>query len=465
MSYQRQGKLTPFPILAALLGALAGCQTVDRRSSPQLEAVPKVVTADIQAGIERHIEEQTKLGGGYFTLPFEGEDLRLKLVRVHTYYLANLGPQWHFACVDLANIDGNVYDVDFFLKGDPGAMRVTETLVHKRNGQPFYVWGEESDGTWTRSPVETASNALLGVIEGTDSFEFVYQVTVPKLTDTARMWIPLPSSDAFQTVEVRSIRVPGRQQTLTDERHGNKILFVSLGPEDSEKQLELRFRVQRKEKGPYSDPASRPKDFLASEQLVPSRSKFDSIASEVLAGKQGDLVRARALYDHTIDRMRYMKYGPGWGQGDAAYACDSGTGNCTDFHSYYIALLRAAKIPARFAIGASIPSERNDGGIDGYHCWAEFYAEGKWWPVDLSEADKYSSLSSYCFGRHPANRIELSRGRDLIVEPGPASGPINFLAYPVLEVGGKPVVVKPIFSFSRDSRATQNASISQSVRG
>lgn len=462
MSYQ--WKLTSIPILAALLGATAGCQIVVRRNSPRLQAGPKVVTADIQAGIERHIEEQTKLGGGYFTLPYEGEDLRLKLVRVHTYYLANLGPRWHFACVDLANIDGNVYDVDFFLRGDPGAMHVTETLVHKRNGQPFYVWGEESDGTWTRSPVESASNALLGVIEGTDSFEFVYQVTLPQLIDAARMWIPLPSSDAFQTVEVQSIRVPDRQQSLTDQRYGNKVLFLSLGPEDSGKQLELRFQVQRKEKGPYRDPASRPNDFLASEQLVPNNPEFDAIASEVLTGKQGDLVRARALYDHTIDRMRYMKYGPGWGQGDATYACDAGTGNCTDFHSYYIALLRAVKIPARFAIGASIPSERNDGGIDGYHCWAEFYAEEKWWPVDLSEADKYSSLSSYYFGRHPANRIEFSRGRDLIVEPGPASGPINFLAYPVLEVAGKPVTVKPLFSFRRATLTTRNSNPTAQTR-
>ena len=49
-------------------------------------------TADIQAGIERHIEEQARLGGGYFRLPFKDRELRLKLVRVHTEYLANLGP-------------------------------------------------------------------------------------------------------------------------------------------------------------------------------------------------------------------------------------------------------------------------------------------------------------------------------------------------------------------------------------
>jgi hypothetical protein len=69
--------------------------------------------------------------------------------------------------------------------------------------------------------------------------------------------------------------------------------------------------------------------------------------------------------------------------------------------------------------------------------------------VDISEGDKYSTLATYYFGHHPANRFELSRGRDLVVEPGPASGPINFLAYPVLEIGGKPVKVRVEFSFTR----------------
>lgn len=185
---------------------------------------------------------------------------------------------------------------------------------------------------------------------------------------------------------------------------------------------------------------------------MPINENFRRIAEQVVEGKTGDLVRAQALYDHTIDRMRYIKYGDGWGKGDAVYACDARTGNCTDFHSYFIALARAVGIPARFAIGAAIPSERNEGGVDGYHCWAEFFADGKWWPLDISEANKYTSLATYYFGHHPANRFELSRGRDLVVEPGPTSGPINFLAYPLLEIGGKPVKVGIEFSFKRSSR-------------
>jgi transglutaminase-like putative cysteine protease len=150
-----------------------------------------------------------------------------------------------------------------------------------------------------------------------------------------------------------------------------------------------------------------------------------------------------------IDQVRYARYGPGWGRGDALYACEARSGNCTDFHSYFIALSRAIGIPARFAIGAAIPSERNEGGIDGYHCWAEFFADGRWWPVDISEADKNSSLASYYFGHQPANRLELSRGRDLVLEPAPASGPVNFLAYALLEVDGEPVRAPTTFSFRR----------------
>ena len=129
--------------MAVICALLIGCSAV--KGPP--ENVPNVVTADIQAGIEKHIEEQTKLGEGYFRIPFENQELYLKLVRVHTEYLANLAPQKHFACVDLASTDGDVYDVDFFLSGDPGRMTVTETTVHKTNGQPLYVWKQKEDKT------------------------------------------------------------------------------------------------------------------------------------------------------------------------------------------------------------------------------------------------------------------------------------------------------------------------------
>ncbi|MBW8000455.1 MAG: transglutaminase domain-containing protein [Planctomycetes bacterium] len=441
--------LKTIPVAVMVCTLLAGCETSREGNQVSSESTPNVVTKDIQKGIEKHIEEQSRLGEGYFRLPFDEGELRLKLVRVHTEYLANLGPRRHFACVDLANIDGDVYDVDFFLAGDPGAMNVTETTVHKVNGQPRYVWEQKRDKSWYRVPVENASPELLGVITGRDEFEFIYRATLPELTDNARMWIPIPTTDLFQKVEVKSIEAPGKQEILQEREYGNSVLFLTLEPEDSGKTVELRFQIQRIDKGVYVAQTPTPEQYLEPERLVPANEKFRSIAEKVVHGKKGDLVRARALYDHVIERMRYMKFGSGWGKGDAVYACDSRTGNCSDFHSYFIALSRSVGIPARFGIGAAIPSERNEGGIDGYHCWAEFYTDGRWWPIDITEGDKCSSLSTYYFGHHPANRIELSRGRDLVVEPGPVSGPINFLAYPVLEINGNPTKVKVEFSFNR----------------
>lgn len=415
------------------------------------ESGAPVVTADIQAGIERHIAEQTRAGDGYFILPYENTDLKLKLVRVHTEYLATLGPQRHFACVDMAGTDGKMYDVDFFLTGGPESMSVTETTVHKVNGQPLYVWQQNPDKTWVRVPVEGAPPQLLGVLHGTDRFIFTYLTEIPQIKETARMWLPVPSTDGYQTVQIVSMDIPEDPEIIVDSAHGNRVMFIELSPEDSGKTISLRYAVTRYEKSPYDAQSDDVSVYLESESMVPSDTGFGEIARNVIEGKDGTLRQARALYDHVIDRMSYVKFGKGWGKGDAVFACNAGTGNCTDFHSYFVALARSVGIPARFAIGASIPSERNAGRIDGYHCWAEFYAEGKWWPVDISEADKCSALSTYYFGHHPANRIELSRGRDLVVEPAPASEKINFLAYPILEVDGQAVKADIVFAFKRNT--------------
>ncbi len=418
------------------------------KPAPATNAAP-IVTGDIQAGIEKHIAEQVRLGNGYFHVPFEGKELKLKLVRVHVEYLATLSPTYHFACVDMSSSDGEFYDIDFFLEGVKGAMAVTETTVHKLNGKPFYLWKQNPDKSWGRAPVDAASRELLGVLTGQDAFEFRYQATLPDLPGPARLWLPLASSDAFQQVVVKATNVPGTPKILTDRMHGNRVLFVELGPEDSGKRLEIVYDVERLEKSAYPGDPEEAKTYLAPERMVPVDATLRADAEKAVAGKSNDLMRARALYDHVMDQMRYMKFGEGWGKGDALFACSAKYGNCTDFHAYFIGLARSVGIPARFAIGAGIPSERNEGGTDGYHCWAEFYADGKWWPIDISEADKFSALSMYYFGHHPANRFELSRGRDLVVEPGPSSGPINFLAYPILEADGKPLAVKTLFLFTR----------------
>jgi len=436
-------------VFATLTSCNYGVKQKTEEKGLAANTVLKVVTADIEAGIKANIDKKVEEGGGYFNMSTDEQDLSLQLVRVHTEYLSNLGPKRHFACVDLADISGDVYDVDFFLEGDPGSMVVTETTLHKLNGKPFYTWKQRKDKTWYKKPVENASTDLLGVIEGVDSFEFRYEVTLPEINEAAKMWLPIPQTDDFQKVEVVSIKAPVDHRILKEKYYGNSVLYVELSPEHSGKKVELVYAVQRQEKHPYEDATSTAR-YLNPSLLMPVGDRFQVLADSIIGDKhkEGTIMQARALYDYIIDNMKYIKAGT-YGTGDSVYACDALTGNCTEFHSLFISLARSAGIPSRFAVGASIPSDRDEGGIDGYHCWAEFYAEGKWWPVDISEANKYTALATYYFGRHPANRIEFTRGRDLRLDPGPQGGPINFLAYPVMEIGNTPVFPKTFFSFRR----------------
>jgi transglutaminase-like putative cysteine protease len=288
-----------------------------------------------------------------------------------------------------------------------------------------------------------------GIIKGADEFEFVYRVKLPEITGAARVWIPLAKTDAFQTVTLEKVNIPMKWEKVQDRDYGNDICVLSLKPKDSGKTVEMRYRVTRKEKAAYPASETEARRYLHPDKLVPVNETFKRLAEKATAGKTDDLERAKALYDHVISRMRYDKSGTGWGRGDAVYACDAHTGNCTDFHAYFIALARSINIPARFAIGATIPADKNEGKIDGYHCWAEFFADGHWVPVDISEAWKNPKLADYYFGHNPANRFELTKGRDLVVDPEPESGPINFLVYPLLEMNGQDIKPETTFQFRR----------------
>jgi len=115
-------------------------------------AKKQVSTADISAGIKKNIDaEAKKSSDGKFHAKHEGQDLALDLIKVHDDRLQDLGDGKYFACVDMKGTDGKTYDIDFFLTGQPGTMKVTETAVHKIDGKPLYNWKEEN-GKWNKVP-------------------------------------------------------------------------------------------------------------------------------------------------------------------------------------------------------------------------------------------------------------------------------------------------------------------------
>ena len=276
------------------------------------------------------------------------------------------------------------------------------------------------------------------------AFVLTYQATIrdiPGDAKTLEVWVPLPQTDSNQTIHQISISAPGPVTIGRESRFGNQSLHARVDKPQGPVQITLIIEATRRENGGRQESltAEDRRAQLAPEPLVPLDGPIRELALEATKGLTTDEDKARAIYQKVTSMMKYDKSGTGWGRGDALYACDAKRGNCTDFHALLIGMARSVGIPARFAIGFSLPESRQSGEIPGYHCWAELYVERRGWvPVDASEAAKDPSRRAYFFGHHDQDRLEFSRGRHLTLEPAQEGPGLNFFVYPYAEVDGKP---------------------------
>ena len=273
---------------------------------------------------------------------------------------------------------------------------------------------------------------------------FDYVASISEVSEGAKkvdIWIPVPQDDETQKISNLEIKAPGEHKLTTETVYGNRMVYTSLEAPFPEKvEVEVSFDARRLEvSGVSSLPAAGAGNrLLAGDRMAPISDEVRKRAEEAAAGKRDASTVARGLYDRVLADMAYDKSGKGWGRGDVEHACTVGKGNCSDFHTLFIAMARSLEIPAFFEIGFPIPSDKPEGIVGGYHCWA-WYSDGESWrPVDISEADKAPEKTEYFFGNICQNRFSMSSGRDLVLEPKQQGGPVNFFIYPYLEVDGKP---------------------------
>lgn len=296
-------------------------------------------------------------------------------------------------------------------------------------------------------------SSLSAVAQKERHFNFRYSFTVKNVGpgERVRVWIPLAHSDAFQDVKVTSKRSDLSLKQVREPEYGNEVLYAEVAKADKgEYKFSVDYDVVRREHvvlvngKPTGDlrPEKAPRvelaRFLEADRLVPVTGLPAQLASEETKGATTPLEKAKDIYEYVFRTMKYDKSGIGWGHGDTLWACDSKHGNCTDFHSVFISMARAEKIPARFQIGFPLPVDKHTAEIPGYHCWAEFYVDSNGWiPVDISEAWKHQEKHDYFFGAHDVNRVQFTQGRDLQLAPAQDGPPLNYFVYPYVEIGGK----------------------------
>jgi transglutaminase-like putative cysteine protease len=305
--------------------------------------------------------------------------------------------------------------------------------------------------------------AVSGWAQESRHFTFHYGFTVKNIPpgERVRVWIPQAHSDQFQEVKVLQATGDLPLKKTHESRYGNEMYYASDSKARAkELHFEVVYDVMRHERlilgrqiphledVPISNREK--KEYLAPDKLVPVTGLPAELAVKVTSGIDTPLDKAHAIYDYVFSTMTYDKTGTGWGRGAVLYACSAKKGNCTDFHSLFIAMARSQGIPARFEIGFPLPADKHAAEIAGYHCWADFFEPRHGWvPVDISEAWKHPEKRAYFFGAHDDNRVQFTVGRDLRLSPAQDGEPLNYFVYPYVEVGGKAYPnVSTAFSFA-----------------
>ena len=178
-------------------------------------------------------------------------------------------------------------------------------------------------------------------------------------TDTTRLWIPYPVSDENQLIS--DITVQGdyaESAVYTDRKYQTPILYARWDKGVHSRKLTFSFHVVRQEVVrrdlPEKEAAWNPADFkpfLTPTSLGPINLRVKDLAEEITINKTGVKAKARAIYDWIIDNMHRDPETVGCGDGDVISLLATGGGKCTDLHSVFVTLCRAAGVPAREIFG------------------------------------------------------------------------------------------------------------------
>lgn len=306
-------------------------------------------------------------------------------------------------------------------------------------------------------------------------FEIHLRHTILTVGKQVRFWMPLPLNSDYQNL-ITNFKVKTNATNYFISDLDIPTIYAEFVPNEPSPFFDLSFNIATKDrstdfskfnpKGEFSYEAI---DALNPSTHIDLSPEVRAKAAEIVKGinKNDELKKARAIYDWVADNMQRDESVIGCGTGDAAAIIKSGVlkGKCTDIGSVFVALCRAAGVPAREVFGirvgksafsAAIGKADEDGGAEitsAQHCRVEFYARGIGWvaadPADVTKvrlsekldnnSEKIKKIKEYLFGSWEGCWIGYNSGRDFVLKPEPAVKPINNFGYPYAEVDGEVV--------------------------
>ena len=290
--------------------------------------------------------------------------------------------------------------------------------------------------------------------------EMIYNFAIRtnESAEIVRLWIPYPMSNEYQ--EINDYSIEGNYDysgIFRESKFGNIILYAEWNNPKKFPELNLSHNIIRSEKIKKNFSITNdllPVDveqYLLPSILGPTDGEVKEIADNVTKGNKTILEKSIAIYDYLIEYGERDGNLTFCGDGDVCKLLKNLRGKCADFSSVFVALTRSVGVPSREIFGTRISKE---GDITGaYHCHAEFYLpEYGWIPVDPSDVaklmlnenldlndEKVKKVKNYYFGIQSETYVDLSTGRDIILNPPQDGDPLNYFMYPYSEINGEPL--------------------------
>jgi transglutaminase-like putative cysteine protease len=216
----------------------------------------------------------------------------------------------------------------------------------------------------------------------------------PGTVTEAHVYVAVPGDEAAQRL-LAPVRFTPTPTEVVSDQWGQKIAhfaFKDLAP-GARATVRMVARAQLFEvrnpvlphqvKGALTDEARR---FLGDESKYLIKDPvIQRAVKQAVGGEKNPYWVARKIYRHVHGKMVYKLAG-GWNV--APRVLERGNGSCSEYSFVFIAMCRAAGVPARFA-GALVLRKDDSSYDDVFHRWVEIFLPGYGWlPVDPSRGDK-----------------------------------------------------------------------------
>ena len=305
------------------------------------------------------------------------------------------------------------------------------------------------------------------------SFEVTTKIEVVDTAGVTRACIPVPlmvDTDYFRRQGADTWKGNAATSRLyRDEKYDAGFVYAEWPAAEKAPALEIVSRFSTRDRfvdvtkppvgAAKEDPAVLRK-YLEATKLIPTDGIVLDTSMTIIKGQNGEVAKARAIYEWIVDNTFRDPKVKGCGLGDVKTMLETRYlgGKCADLNALYVGLARAAGLPARDVYGArcadsaEFKSLGKSGDISkAQHCRAEVFLTGYGWvPVDPADVRKVVleekaggiaitdpqalKARGKLFGAWEMNWMAYNYAHDLKL-PNSTGKPVPFLMYPQAEVG------------------------------